>query len=43
MIELFSRKYKIVSFGSDPKEPEVTVLDVLLKKESVITAAGKKQ
>ena len=43
VIELFSRKYKIVSFGSDPKEPEVTVLDVLLKKESVITAAGKKQ
>ena len=42
-IEIFSRKYKIVAFGSDPKNPEVTVLDVLLKKESVLTGAGKKQ
>ena len=42
-IELFSRKYKVAAFGSDTKNPEVTVLDVLLKKESVITGAGKKQ
>ena len=40
-IELFSRKYKVVALGDDPKNPKVTVLDVLLKKESVITGSGK--
>ena len=42
-IELFSRKYKIVSLDGEPKNPEVKVLDVLSKSESVITSAGKKQ
>ena len=42
-IELFSRKYKVVAFGGDPKNPEVTVLDVLQKKEVVITGSGRKQ
>lgn len=41
--ELFSRKYKIVALGEDAKNPEVTVLDVLAKKEAVITSNGKKQ
>ena len=40
-IELLSRKYKIVALGDDSKNPKVTVLDVLLKKESVITSSGK--
>ncbi len=42
-IELLSRKYKIVSFGNDPKNPEVTVLDLLAKKEVTVTGNGKKQ
>ena len=41
--ELFSRKYKVVALGEDAKNPEVTVLDVLAKKEAVITSNGKKQ
>jgi len=41
--ELFSRKYRVVSFGEDPKNPEVKVLDVLAKTEAVITGNGKKQ
>ena len=40
-IELFSRKYKIVALGDDQKNPKVTVLDVLQKKEAVITGSGK--
>ena len=42
-IELFSRKYKIIALGDDPKNPEVKVLDVLSKKESAVTAGGKKE
>ena len=41
-IELFSRKYQIVSFGADPKNPEVTVKDVLAKTETTVTLNGKK-
>jgi len=41
-IELFSRKYQIVSFGDDPKNPEVTVKDVLTKTETTVTLNGKK-
>ena len=41
-IELFSRKYQIVSFGEDPKNPEVKVRDVLAKTESTVTLNGKK-
>ena len=41
-IELFSRKYQIVSFGEDPKNPEVTVKDVLAKTETTVTLNGKK-
>ena len=42
-IELFSRKYKVVALGYDPKNPEVKVLDLVTKKESVVTAGGKKE
>ena len=42
-IELFSRKYKIVSFGGSTDSPEVKVLDVLGKREVVVTGNGKKQ
>jgi hypothetical protein len=41
-IELFSRKYQIVSFGGDPKNPEVKVKDVLAKTETTVTLNGKK-
>ena len=41
-IELFSRKYQIVSFGGDPKNPEVKVKDVLAKTEATVTLNGKK-
>lgn len=41
-IELFSRKYQIVSFGDDPKSPEVKVKDVLAKTETTVTLDGKK-
>ena len=41
-IELFSRKYQIVSFGDDPKNPEVKVKDVLAKTETTVTLDGKK-
>jgi len=41
-IELFSRKYQIVSFGDDPKNPEVKVKDVLAKTEATVTLNGKK-
>ena len=41
--ELFSRKYKVVALGDDPKNPEVKVFDVLSKKESVVTGGGKKE
>ena len=41
-IELFSRKYQIVSFGDDPKNPEVKVKDVLAKTETTVTSNGKK-
>ena len=41
-IKLFSRKYRIVAFGDDPKNPEVKVMDVLSKAESTITLNGKK-
>ena len=42
-IELFSRKYKIIALGDDPKNPEVKVLDLITKKEAVVTAGGKKE
>ena len=42
-IALFSREYRIVSFGGDEKSPEVKVADELTKVESIITANGKKQ
>lgn len=42
-IDVFARKYKVVAFGNDPKNPEVTVLDLLSKKEVVITGGGRKQ
>ena len=42
-IELFSRKYRVVAFGEDPKNPEVKVLDLLSKKEATITSSGKKK
>ena len=42
-IELLSRKYRIVAFGDDPKNPEVTVLDLRTKKEAVIAGDGKKK
>ena len=42
-IELFSRKYKVIALGDDPKNPEVKVLDLIAKKESVVTAGGKKE
>ena len=41
-IELFSRKYQIVSFGDDPKNPEVKVKDILAKTETTVTSNGKK-
>ena len=41
-IELFSRKYRIVAFGEDPKNPEVKVVDVLSKVESTVGMNGKK-
>ena len=41
-IELFSRKYQIVSFGDDPKNPEVKVKDILAKTETTVTSGGKK-
>lgn len=41
--ELFSRKYKVVALGDDPKNPEVKVFDVLSKRESVVTGGGKKE
>ena len=41
-IELFSRKYQIVSFSDDPKNPEVKVKDVLAKTETTVTLNGKK-
>jgi len=41
-IKLFSRSYQIVSFGEDPKNPEVTVRDVLTKTEATVTLNGKK-
>ena len=42
-IELLSRKYRIVAFGDDPKNPEVKVLDLRTKKEAVIVGDGKKK
>ena len=41
-IELFSRKYQIVSFGDDPKNPEVKMKDILAKTETTVTSSGKK-
>ena len=41
-IELFSRKYQIVSFGDDPKNPEVKIKDILAKTETTVTSGGKK-
>ena len=41
-IELFSRKYQIVSFSDDPKNPEVKVKDILAKAETTVTLNGKK-
>ena len=41
-IQLFSRKYRVVAFGDDPKNPEVKVMDVLSNAEATITNNGKK-
>lgn len=42
-ISLYNRKYKVVAFGADSKNPEVTVLDVTAKTQSTVTASGRKQ
>jgi hypothetical protein len=42
-IKLFSKEYRIVSFGENSKSPEIRVSDVLTKVETVITTSGKKQ
>ena len=41
-IQLLSQKYRIVSFGGDPKNPEVKVADAMTKAEVTITGNGKK-
>lgn len=41
-IQLLSQKYRIVSFGGDPKNPEVKVADAMTKAEATITGNGKK-
>ena len=41
-IGLFSRKYQIVSFSDDPKNPEVKVKDILANTETTVTSNGKK-
>jgi hypothetical protein len=42
-IQLFSRKYRIVSFGGDSNAPEVRVADLAAKTEATITSNGKKE
>ena len=42
-IQLFTRKYRIVSLGGTPNAPEVRVSDVAAKTEVTITANGKKE
>jgi hypothetical protein len=42
-ITLYKRTYKILSFGENSKNPEVKILDVTAKTESLITASGRKQ
>lgn len=40
-IELFSRKYSVVSLGDDAKSPMVRIMDILSKTETVVSADGK--
>lgn len=40
-IELFSRKYSVVSLGDDAKNPKVRIKDILSKTETVVSADGK--
>ena len=42
-LSLYNRKYKVLAFGDDSKNPTVTVLDVAAKVQSVITLSGRKQ
>ena len=42
-IQLFTRKYRILSLGGEPNAPEVRLEDIAAKSESTITANGKKE